>query len=164
MTYQFVLRLKLSIKQNKKAIIELELLAIYFAIKQFRPYVYGTHFTVKSDHRPLVYLFNMKDPSSKLSRIRLELSEYNFTIQYIKGKTNVGADALSRITIDELKDTTKHILAVKTRSMTKQNVETQPQYVENHTNNSTVQVYDKFSYNFSKKNPTDKKQNNLRQK
>ena len=35
----------------------------------------------------------MKDPSSRLTQIRLELSEYNFTVEYIKGKDNVGPDA-----------------------------------------------------------------------
>lgn len=46
-----------------KSTIEKELLAIYYAIQYFRPYVYGTHFTVRSDHKPLVYIFGLKDPS-----------------------------------------------------------------------------------------------------
>ena len=45
--------------EKKKPIIELELLAIYFVINQCRPDLYGTNFKVKTDHRPLVYLFNM---------------------------------------------------------------------------------------------------------
>ncbi|XP_067622234.1 retrovirus-related Pol polyprotein from transposon 412 isoform X2 [Eurosta solidaginis] len=141
--------------EQKKAIIELELLAIHFAIKHFRPYVYGTNFTVKSDHRPLVYLFNMKDPSSKLSRIRLELSEYKFTIEYIKGKSNVVADALSRISIDEIKESTKHVLAVQTRSQTKQKdlQNKDDNFTDTFCETPKVQVYDKFSYNFSKKIP-----------
>ncbi|XP_067620910.1 retrovirus-related Pol polyprotein from transposon 412 isoform X12 [Eurosta solidaginis] len=141
--------------EQKKPIIELELLAIYFAIKQFRPYVYGTNFIVKSDHRPLVYLFNMKDPSSKLSRIRLELSEYNFTIVYIKGKSNVCADALSRITIDEIKEANKQILAVQTRAMTKKanDKNLHRKTDKNDEKQLTLHVYDKFSFNFSKKVP-----------
>lgn len=79
--------------EQKKPTIEQELIAIFFAITQFRPYVYGNEFVVKTDHRPLVYLFNMKDPSSKLTNIRLKLAEYNFVIEHIKGKNNVGADA-----------------------------------------------------------------------
>ncbi|XP_067638314.1 retrovirus-related Pol polyprotein from transposon 412 isoform X1 [Eurosta solidaginis] len=137
--------------QQNKAIIELKLLAIYFAIKQFRAYVYGTHFKVKSDHRPLVYLFNMKDPSSKLSRIRLELSEYNFTIDYIKGKSNVGADALSRISIQELKNSNNQFLAVQTRSMAKRHEKIQQSAEEINEKNIKLQVFDKFSYSFSKK-------------
>lgn len=103
-----------------KPIIEKELLAIYFSIGIFRPYIYGTHFTVRSDHKPLIYLYNLKNPTSKLTRIRLELEEYNFTIQYIRGKHNVCADALSRIKLSDIKSSssTEQILAI-TRSMTR---------------------------------------------
>lgn len=107
--------------ESNKPTIEQELIAIHFAIKHYRPYVYGTQFIVKSDHRPLVYLFGLKDPSSKLTRIRLELEEYDFFVEHIKGKDNVGADALSRMHISDFKklnDNTKDVL-VMTRSMTK---------------------------------------------
>lgn len=40
-----------------KAIIEKELLAIHFALKTFRHYLYGQKFVVYSDHKPLIYLF-----------------------------------------------------------------------------------------------------------
>jgi len=36
--------------------------------------------------------------------MRLELEEYNFTVEYLKGKDNYLADALSRITITDLKN------------------------------------------------------------
>lgn len=65
----------------------------------FRPYLYGKRFTVRTDHRPLVYLFKIEDPSSKLTRMRLDLEEFDFDVVYIRGKENVGADALSRIEI-----------------------------------------------------------------
>lgn len=101
--------------------IEKELLAVHFAITQLRPYIYGRHFIVNSDHKPLVYLYNLKNPSSRLSRIRLDLEEYDFEIIYIKGKDNVMADALSRITIDELKELYKDVAVFAiTRSKTKQ--------------------------------------------
>lgn len=104
-----------------KITMEQELLAIHWAIKYFRPYIYDTFFTVNSDHRSLVYLFSLKDPSSKLTRIRLDLEEHNFEIVHIKGKSNVVADALSRIHIDELKSVRKftaQVFAV-TRSQTR---------------------------------------------
>lgn len=110
-------------RETNKITMEQELLAIHWAIKYFRPYVYDTHFTVKTDHSSLVYLFSLKDPSSKLTRIRLDLEECNFDIMHVKGKTNVVADALSRIKVNisefkSIKDFSAKILAI-TRSMTK---------------------------------------------
>lgn len=75
---------------------EKELLAIVWAIKHFRPYLYGKQFKIITDHKPLVWLFNVKDPSSRLMRWRLKLEEYNYQILYKEGKQNTNADALSR--------------------------------------------------------------------
>lgn len=110
--------------EKNKPTIEKELLAIYFAIQYYRPYLFGRKFIVKSDHRPLVHLFTMKDPSSRLTRIRLSLEEYNFEVQYIPGKENVAADALSRIDIEMLKELrlkAVHVL-VTTRAQSKRNI------------------------------------------
>jgi len=38
--------------------IEKELLAIQFGLMRFRQYVYGQHFVVESDHKPLVGLLD----------------------------------------------------------------------------------------------------------
>lgn len=84
----------------KKPVIEKELLAIHWAIQYFRPILYGRKFFVYTDHRPLVSLFSQKDPSSKMTRVRLDLEEYDFTVTYKPGKFNCNADALSRIKID----------------------------------------------------------------
>lgn len=54
----------------------------------------------------------MRNPSSELTRMRLGLEEYNFTVEYLKGKDNYIADALSRITIDNLKDMTEKVMSV----------------------------------------------------
>ena len=59
--------------ESNKSTIEQELTAIHWAIQYFRPYIYGKHFLVKTDHRPLTYLFSIKNPSSKLTRMRLDL-------------------------------------------------------------------------------------------
>lgn len=98
--------------------IQKELVAIVWAIKYFRPYLYGKHFTILTDHKPLIYLFGMRDPSSRLVKFRLILEEYSFDIKYIKGQENVIADALSRIVItsDELKSMNEQIACVMTRA------------------------------------------------
>ncbi|XP_063920701.1 uncharacterized protein LOC135135549 [Zophobas morio] len=75
---------------------EKELLAIVYAVKHFRPYLYGQKFKIVTDHRPLTWLFNCRDPSSRLVRWRLLLNEYEYEICYKPGKINSNADALSR--------------------------------------------------------------------
>ena len=42
---------------------------------------------------------NIKEPNSRLTRWRLRLSEYDFSVVYKQGKCNTNADALSRIEI-----------------------------------------------------------------
>lgn len=76
---------------------EKECLAIVWAVKHFRPYLYGRKFIIYSDHKPLHWLFNVKDPGSRLVRWRLKLEEYDYEIQYKKGSTNNQADCLSRL-------------------------------------------------------------------
>jgi hypothetical protein len=47
---------------------EKELLAIVWGIKHFRPYLYGRKFKIVSDHKPLLWIMNIKDPGSRLLR------------------------------------------------------------------------------------------------
>ena len=102
--------------ESNYSTIEKELLAMVWAIKHFRPYLYGRRFEVYSDHRPLVYLFTLADPSSRLTKFRLALEEYNFEVIYRKGSENVIADALSRISIQDLKILYEKTVLVITRA------------------------------------------------
>ena len=61
----------LNAAESKYCTIEKELLGIVFAVKHFRPYLFGRKFIIHTDHRPLVYLFGMSDPSSRLTKFRL---------------------------------------------------------------------------------------------
>lgn len=94
----------LSETEQKYSTIEKELLGIVWATKYFRPYLYGRKFVICTDHRPLLWLFKLKEPNAKLTRWRLRLQEYDYEIAYKKGKLNVNADALSRIEINALDD------------------------------------------------------------
>ena len=58
---------------------EKELLAIIWACKQYRYYLYGKTLTIVTDHKPLIWGFNVKDPSSRLLRWRLKLEEFTIT-------------------------------------------------------------------------------------
>jgi hypothetical protein len=87
---------QLNLAESKYSVTELELLAFIFATKQFRCYLYGRRFTVYTDHRALKWLLNLKDPSSKLTRWALKLSEYDFVVEHRPNHKMRHADALSR--------------------------------------------------------------------
>ena len=76
---------------------EKELLAIVWATKHFRPYVFGTSFEIRTDHKPLVWLRQKNDLNRRLLHWKLALEELEFEIKYKKGTLNANADALSRI-------------------------------------------------------------------
>uniref|UniRef100_A0A0N5C294 RNA-directed DNA polymerase n=1 Tax=Strongyloides papillosus TaxID=174720 RepID=A0A0N5C294_STREA len=77
-------------------IIKLEALGLIYALKQFRPYIYGKHTLVITDHKPLLALLKNKELTGILQRYQMAIMEYDLTIQYIKGDANNVADYLSR--------------------------------------------------------------------
>ena len=76
--------------------LERELAAIRWALRTFRPFIFGVEFVVYTDHRPLLHLYNLQIVNMRLARTFRELGEYNFTVKYTPGRDNVVADALSR--------------------------------------------------------------------
>ena len=62
-----------------------------------RPYLLGVEFDLNTDHSLLRWLMNITDPSVRLLRWRLRLSEFDFAINYKKGSRNLHADAMSRL-------------------------------------------------------------------
>ncbi len=85
----------LSDQATRWGIMELELYAFVYCVKQLTPYLMGKLFTVKTDHKNLVYLSNSSIP--KLVRWRVLLSEFRFLVQHIPGVQNVVADGLPRV-------------------------------------------------------------------
>ncbi len=76
---------------------ERELLAVRWAVRKFRCYLYGTIFEVYTDHRPLTHIKTSKNPSPRMYKWILELEEYNATYYYRPGKINIVPDVLSRV-------------------------------------------------------------------
>ena len=73
-----------------------EALAIVYFVTYCRHYLYGWKFKIFTDHKPLIWFQNSKDPCSRVTRWELKLSEYDFEMVYKAGKMNINADALSR--------------------------------------------------------------------
>ena len=76
-------------------VIEKELLAIVWAVNRFKHYIFNQKFIVYTDHRPLVALWNVKETSPTLTRLRLKLQGLEIDIRYKQGRENVVADFLS---------------------------------------------------------------------
>ena len=77
-------------------------LAIVFAIKRLHQFVYGRHFLLRTDHKPLLRILgeNVGLPSTVVARLQrwaVILSAYDFTMEHIKGSDNFVADGLSRV-------------------------------------------------------------------
>ena len=91
-----------SLQPNEKnyPITELETLAIVWAVKYFRAYLLGHPCTVLTDHAACVSLLNTPRPSAKLARWAMAIQEMDLTIKHRSGRSNAGADALSRYPVD----------------------------------------------------------------
>ena len=72
------------------ATIELECLAIQFAIGKCRHYLLGMpHFSVMTDHKPLVGVFSHRIDETvnpRLLRMREKLTPYSFEVIWVRGK------------------------------------------------------------------------------
>ena len=88
---------KLLPREANYSTIEKECLGIVWGIVKFAKYLYGVEFALETDHKPLQYLQAKKVTNSRLMRWALLLQPYKFTVKYIKGKDNLGADYLSRL-------------------------------------------------------------------
>ncbi|XP_075939166.1 uncharacterized protein LOC142940136 [Anarhichas minor] len=87
---------KLNTREQGYATVEKEALAIKWALERLRYYFWGRHFTLVTDHAPLVWMANKKDTNAKVGRWFISLQEFNFSIVHSSGAKHGNADALSR--------------------------------------------------------------------
>jgi hypothetical protein len=73
-----------------------ELLAVVKMVQIYRPYLYGQHVIVRTDHHSLTWLQRFKNPEGMLARWLSVLSEYDLEFVYRPGKLHTNADGLSR--------------------------------------------------------------------
>ena len=93
---------RLSKREQQYAAIDKEALAIVFGIIKFHQYVYGRHFTLQTDHKPLERILGAhreipRMVANRLQRWALTLSAYDYELKVVQGKENVVADFLSRL-------------------------------------------------------------------
>ena len=80
---------------------KLEFLTLKWAIMdRFHEYLYGGQFDVYTDNNPLTYILTSAKLDATGQRWVASLANYDFQIFYKSGKTNIEADALSRIPRD----------------------------------------------------------------
>ena len=75
---------------------KLELAGVFKAIKKFRQYLYGTHFTLEIDARSLIQMINNPElPNAAMTRWVGYIKMFDFEIRHVPGKEHVIPDTLS---------------------------------------------------------------------
>ena len=81
---------------------KLEFLALKWALTdQFYEYLYGNSFEVYTDNNPLTYVLTTAKLDACGQRWVSAIAPMNFNLHYKPGRTNIDADALSRLTCSE---------------------------------------------------------------
>ena len=93
---------KLSPTQQKYSPYDRELLAVYSAVRHFRHMLEARHFTIFTDHKPIVYAFQQRRDNCSPRQFRhLDfIAQFTTDIRHISGQHNVVADALSRVEVE----------------------------------------------------------------
>lgn len=90
--------------QMKYSAYDRELLAIYQSIKHFRTQLESREFTIHTDHKPLISMFNKKFDQCTPRQLRHidYIGQFTSDIRHIPGEDNIIADMLSRIESPEI--------------------------------------------------------------
>ena len=81
-------------------------MAYVVGITQFHSYLYGHHFILQTNHKPLLTLFNEEkqipqQASNRIQRWAWKLAAYEYMIKFRMSKQLANADALSRLPLRE---------------------------------------------------------------
>ena len=81
---------------------KLEFLALKWAVvEKFHKYLYGSTFNMYTDNNLLIYVLTTAKLDAASHHWVTSLANYNFRLHYCAGKTNIDADALSRVSWPE---------------------------------------------------------------
>ena len=87
---------KFNSAEQRYSTFDRELLAMILSVKHFKHFLEGHVFKIRTDHKPLIHMMSMKNPSPRQERHISFLSEFSFQIEHITGKDNTVADFFSR--------------------------------------------------------------------
>ena len=82
--------------QRKYCTTKREMLAVVSMCIQFRSYLRGAKFTLRTDHKSLVWLHRFKDTEGMMTRWRHTLKQFQFSIIHRAGREHGNAYGLSR--------------------------------------------------------------------
>ena len=92
---------KLTENEQAYSVSEKEFLAVLWSVERLHQFLYGRPFTIRTDHQCLKQLLLNGVQGGfapcRVIRWATKLLHYNYEVQYIPGKQNFVADALSRI-------------------------------------------------------------------
>ena len=88
------------------------MLVIMHDLIKFRQDLVGNKFVVKTHHNSLRYFLTQKDLNERIKKWVSKIQAFYFDIEYVKGKNNVIAYALSRIPSIYLMDVAKDWKAI----------------------------------------------------
>ena len=87
--------------------IDIESLAVAWAVEKFHHFLYRCHFTLETNQKPLEAILSrsLNQAIPRLQHILIRTLPYTFTVRYIPGPKNLLVDCLSRL--GDQKDTIK---------------------------------------------------------
>ena len=85
--------------EQNYAIMDKDRLALIFAIKHFRLYLHGSHFTMETDHAPLKALQTSRNFTGRLARWALVIQSYDCNFMYKPRRLHSNVNALTCIVL-----------------------------------------------------------------
>jgi len=84
--------------------MEGECYALIWGIMHFRQYLHRTHFTLRTNHKPLEWLATISDANGRRGRWIDLLQDFSFKILHRPGMKHINVDALSRNPVREAQE------------------------------------------------------------